>query len=175
MLKYEVRMSSDLYEAMLTDLRRPHEHAFERVGFAFGRRCRPNDLSSIIYLHRYVPVDDDRYIKTHEFGALIDDEAILEIQQEVRRLRSGCGGAFHVHLHDLSGMPKLSPADMIGIPPVARCMQRMDPDGASGLLLLSSDKACAQVWESRDSEGRECDLVSVIGVPLNILVRRRSS
>jgi|SRR5579862_2366985 len=175
MLKYEVRMSSDLYESMLADLRRPHEHAFERVGFAFGRRCRLSDSSSIIYLHRYQSVDDDRYIRTNEFGALIDDEAILAIQQEVRRLRSGFGGAFHVHLHDLPGTPNLSGADMVGIPPVARCLQRMDPDGASGLVLLSSDKACAQLWESRDSEGRECDLVSVIGVPLNVYVRRRSS
>lgn len=167
-MSVELRMSGALYAQMRQDLARPHAHAEERVGFAFGRISAADGHEPIVHLLRYQPVADERYIPSNRFGALIDDVAILEVMQEVRSQRGTGYGAFHVHLHNYPGQPCFSRPDLQSLPQLIPSFRRMDPEGACGLLLISLDHAIANVWLPKKEAGVVASAVSIIGHPLRI-------
>ena len=159
----ELRMTSALYAEMRNDLGRTHVHALERVGFAFGRFS-----ANRVYLHDYESVPDDNYLESARFGALIDDKAILGVMQRLRRQRGRRVGAFHVHVHEHRGAPWFSPADLSSLPDLVPPLQRMDPTGASGLLLLSHDHALARVWVPGSLNFIMASSVVVVGAPTRV-------
>jgi hypothetical protein len=122
----------------------------------------------IIYLNRYRSVADERYIPSDRFGALIDDTAILEAMQEVRGHRGTSEGGFHVHVHEHRGQPGFSEPDVESLPAIIPGISRMDPTGASGILLLSKDHAIALVWLPGEKHHQIAKTVSVIGAPMSI-------
>src|SRR3712207_8699096 len=99
-----IRLNSALYEHMLGDLRRPHEHAYERVGFVSAKTANISGEHALVLLTEYRPVLDEHYIPDPYSGARINSAAIREAMQ--RALDTG-GGVFHAQIHEGPGKPGL--------------------------------------------------------------------
>jgi len=168
MLTGEIKMTTALYAAMLQDLSRPHPHAWERVGFAYGKLSMTPGLVPIIYLYRYSGVEDERYLESDEYGALIDRYAILQVRQELRKRRGMHECAFHVHVHEHHGQPGLSKPDRQSLPSLIPSFQLMDPTGAHGLLVLSSDHGIAWVWLPGESQPCPARAITIVGAPMRV-------
>jgi hypothetical protein len=156
-----IRLTRQLHEEMLTDLRRPHAHAAERVGFLYGRlaaKCGP-----LILMTRYTPVPDEQYIDDPHVGARINGDAIRAAMQGV--LDSG-DGVFHTHLHEWPGRPGFSFTDEKELPKLVPAFQAVGRAQANGLFLLSPDSAIADVWLPGKQHPVRAHRISIVGYPL---------
>lgn len=160
-----IRLLKSLYERALTDLRRPHPFASERVGFLFARIGTAADATHIIFPLDYVSVPDDQYLPTTDFeiGAEISSEAIRDTMQ---RVMSTGEGAFHVHLHEHLGCPRFSNVDMKDLPLLVRSFQHASPASAHGGFLFSKDDCMATVWLPGQSSPFPAAKITVVGYPL---------
>jgi hypothetical protein len=136
-----IHLPRDLYHEVLTDLRRPHSHAAERIGFLYGRLTSQRE--PLIVMTGYVPVQDDQYIVDGTVGARINGDAIRAAMQRV--LDTGYG-VFHTHLHEWPGTPSFSWTDEQEMPKLIPAFRAVGPTQATGLFLLSSNSAIADVW-----------------------------
>jgi hypothetical protein len=106
-----IQLRRTLTERILEDLRRPHGHAAERVGFLFGRLTSGD--TDMVVMTRYVPVPDEQYVVDDTVGARINGDAIRAAMQGV--LDTG-DGVFHTHLHEWPGRPAFSRTDSTELP-----------------------------------------------------------
>ena len=136
-----IRLPGGLYREVLVDLRRPHAHAAERIGFLYGRLAA--EEVPLVVMTRYVAVPDERYVVDDTVGARIDGDAIRAAMQGV--LDNG-DGVFHTHLHEWPGTPSFSPTDDEELPRLIPAFRAVGPTQATGLFLLSPDSAIADVW-----------------------------
>lgn len=164
----EIRLPRALYHAIREDLERQHRFAYERVGFAFGKLANLSGEEPLVLLYRYLPVADEHYVRHPRYLACIGQEAILGAMQEVRTHRGTADGVFHVHLHDHRGPTGFSAPDQDGLPPLIPGFQRMGPDGAHGLLVLSQDHGLAWIWLPGKVEPVTASRIAVVGAPLEI-------
>jgi hypothetical protein len=153
-----------LHEEMLSDLRRPHAHAAERVGFLYGRLAATT--RPLILMTRYIPVPDEHYIPDPDVGARINGDAIRAAMQGV--LDSG-DGVFHTHLHEWPGRPGFSFTDKKELPKLVPAFQAIGRTQASGLFLLSPDSAIADVWLPGAQHPERASRISIVGYPLQII------
>jgi hypothetical protein len=161
MLTTEIRMPLALYDEILKDLKRPHPFAEERVGFVFGRFSEGEP--TLVLLNRYQVVDDDRYLESEEYGALIDSTSILGAMQHLRDRRGSLECALHVHQHFHHGVPRLSLPDKHSLPKLIPGFQRMCPDGTHGILVLSINSAAGWLWLPGQTEAVSADTIVVSG------------
>lgn len=136
-----IQFPRDFYHRVLADLRRPHAHAAERIGFLYGRFV-PGD-PPLVVMTRYVPVPDEQYVVDDTVGARINGDAIRDAMQGV--LDTG-DGVFHTHLHEWPGTPWFSQTDDEELPRLIPAFRAVGPTQATGLFLLSPDSAIADVW-----------------------------
>jgi hypothetical protein len=116
----QIRLTRALYDAMQADLRRPHPHADERVGFVYGRLASAGRGRSIILMTAYVPLDDERYVPDVTVGARIDSAAIrLAMQGVIDRNE----GVFYTHLHARPGRPGFGMTDRTELPRLVSSFQ----------------------------------------------------
>jgi hypothetical protein len=129
---------------MLADLQRPHEFAYERVGFMF---CKQSEIPSGILLlpYRYQPIADEQYIADETVGARFDSSSIREAMQIA--LTDG-SSALHVHLHCHKGIPAFSGTDRREMQSLMPCFVNMRPDRVHGALVLSLNSAAGAVWST---------------------------
>lgn len=165
-------MTGRLYEAVLTDLRRPHPYAAERVGFLYAYVDAPELDRYLVLVADYDPVPDDRYIKSADptVGAEIDTHAIRAAMQ--RSMDTGAG-VLHVHLHGHAGRPQPSRVDMQNLPALMRPFCVVNPIAAHGFVIFSEDDAIAALRLPDDDRlHRDVD-VAIVGYPLRIWRSRR--
>lgn len=165
-MRIKVKLAAGLYERVLTDLRRPHKTAAERVGFLGSTIGNRGGEGLLVFLTEYVPIPDEYYIEDPSVGARINSAAILMAMQRV--LDTG-QGIFHVHLHDCLGVPRYSWTDRQEIPPIIESCRNVGMTVAHGILLLSSNKANCMVWPPSGDGFVNADRVSVVGHPLRFL------
>jgi hypothetical protein len=159
-----IRLTQKVYEEVLRDLRRPHAHAAERVGFLYGRVAA--GPSPLILMTRYSPVADERYVYYLDVGARIDGDAIRAALQGV--LDSG-DGVFHTHLHEWPGRPGFSLVDNRELPRLIPAFQAVGRGQATGLFLLSPDSAIADVWLPGAQRPQRAGRIAVVGYPLRFI------
>ena len=136
-----IHLPRGLHHGVLADLRRPHEHAAERIGFLYGRFVSGDQ--PLVMMTRYVPVPDEQYVVDDTIGARINGDAIRAAMQGV--LDTG-EGVFHTHLHEWPGTPWFSRTDDEELPRLIPAFRAVGPTQAAGLFLLSPDSAIADVW-----------------------------
>jgi len=159
-----IRLTRSLYKHVLSDLRRPHVHAAERVGFLYGRLATgPNPL---ILMTRYSSVADECYVHDREVGARIDGNAIRAALQGVVDVGDG---VFHTHLHEWPGRPRFSVVDDRELPKLIPAFRAVGRRQASGLFLLSADSAIADVWLPGAEQAQRADRIAVVGYPVQFL------
>jgi hypothetical protein len=159
-----IRLNRKLYEEVLSDLRRPHAHAAERVCFLYG--CLAAAPESLILMTRYSPVADECYIHDLNVGARIDGDAIRAAMQGV--VDSG-DGVFHTHLHEWPGRPGFSVVDNWELPKLIPAFQAIGHGQATGLFLLSPDSAIADIWLPGSQRPQRAGRIAVVGYPLCFL------
>jgi hypothetical protein len=162
-----LRIPNNLFDEMRRDLRRPHQYAFERVGFM---HCRQSNLRSgkLLLAYRYQPIRDDQYLEDHTVGARFNGSSIRDAMQAA--LTEG-SSAFHVHLHEHKGQPRLSGVDRREMRQIMPCFVNLCPDQLHGALVISADSAFAQVWGTDLArEGQPADRLSLVGSRLKFWV-----
>ena len=169
-MRVTVRLPRPLLDEVRADLVKPHRFAAERVGFLYGRLCHAGEGRKLVLMTGYATVSDDRYIDDPSAGARIDSHAIREAMQGV--LDRG-EGAFHVHLHDHRGTPRLSPMDRAEIPRLIPSFRAVGPQLAHGLIILSRDRCIADVWLPGSIKPVEAERVAVVGYPLLLAERSK--
>lgn len=158
-----IRIPKSIHRQMLDDLRRPHDYAFERVGFLVTRSVNIESDVTLIIGVSYLPVADENYIHDDSVGAKINSTAIRIAMQTSLDNKSGC---FHVHLHDHSGKPGPSYTDEKDLPKVASSLANIAQHQTNGYLILSSDSAYASVLLPAEKVFYQASRFSVIGSPM---------
>lgn len=141
-MNYTFRIPSNLLDQIHKDLSRPHQHAFERVGFIFCQVGQSNDDSIVIAQH-YDPVRDDHYLVSNEVGALMGPDAIRLALQTAYK---GAFAVFHVHRHDHVGIPRFSRVDLRESAKFIPDFWKVAPKRPHGTIVLSMDAATGMVW-----------------------------
>jgi hypothetical protein len=161
-----IRLTRELYERALADLRRPHPFAFERVGFVTAHLGNAGGEYKLVLVTEYYSIPDDQYVEDPTCGARINSEAIRDAMQRVLDLNAG---SFHVHLHEHSGKPGFGQTDQEEIPRIIEGLRIVGPEQIQGMLLFSADRAAAQVWLLSESEPLKAAKITVVGYPLAFL------
>ncbi len=151
---------------MLTDLRRPHAFAYERVGFLY---CRQTAIPAghLLLGHTYRAVKDSQYLPDPSVGAKFDSSAIREAMQFAL---TEAASILHVHLHDHAGQPRMSPIDSREMQSLMPCFVNLCPARIHGALVLSRDAAVARVWGvSLRPDGTPLKKITSIGSRIQFL------
>ena len=164
-MKMVYRITSALIAEIRRDLQRPHRFAFERVGFVCCRAagCPASD-GLLVLAESYEPVDDEDYIPSRDFGALIGSRAIRTALQFSLNNRSGL---FHIHMHEHSGEPRPSPDDWTQAQKFVPDFFNATPSMPHGILILSRDlRAFGLCWTSKTAHPMQFDLIQIVGAPM---------
>jgi hypothetical protein len=162
-MKTIFKLPSALLTEMRTDLARAHPVAAERVGFV-RVRCALGPQGELILLAQdYRPVDEEDYIDSRRFGALIGSAAF---RKELGTIYFREVGLFHVHLHDHSGHPEFSKTDTRESSRFVPDFFNARPNRPHGTLLLSQDEVIGRIWFSRSNRPRLIDRTVVVGNPM---------
>ena len=141
------RCTNEFLERVEQDLRRPHSHAAERVGFIAVRAASLSEGLLLLAQH-YYPVEDADYVRDNSVGALIGPEGLRKAL-EIALLNPV--GIFHVHCHEyaLGGRHWFSPIDLreqLSFVPDFFKVNRKNPHGA--IVLGPHRSAAGRVWLS---------------------------
>ena len=161
----KLRLPGSLYQHMLTDLKRSHAFAYERVGFAYAQTTVLGNQTHLINFTNYQPVADEHYIADDSVGARIGAAAIRSAMQTV--MDQSCSG-FHVHLHNHKGQPWPSGDDKEGLPGIIESLANVNPKQPQGVLILSKDSFYA--WVKIDGVAQLVipEIISAVQYPMVI-------
>lgn len=163
-VKTVLRITKAQFEAILADLKRKHDHAYERVGFGYSKSVKLSNGTWVILLTDYQPVKDEYYVRDKTVGAHISDSAITESLQHAVNEQVG---TFHTHLHEFAdGIPTFSGTDMSSLPQLPISAVDFTENEVHGLFLLSENGVNASVCLPREDTLRVVDQIVVIGSPL---------
>lgn len=162
-----LRIPKQIYDYMLTDIRRKNEFADERVGFLFINKGQAEE-SILLLASDYLPVADSNYIKDNSVGAKINSTAIREVMQKI--LDSG-HGVLHVHMHEFIGNPCFSKVDVENIQLLIPSFKSVAPKAINGALLIQNKFITSLVWLPREEKPRTIDRLTIIGRPLEFFGR----
>jgi hypothetical protein len=137
-----IRISRHLDSEIRNDLIRPHQFAFERIGFVSGVHSKLEKDEYLIILKKYYPIDEVDYIKDHSVGARINGNAIRKIMQHILDNHEGM---FHIHMHPFNVPPGMSRTDSREIPPVLESLRNVDKSVMNGCIILSNTLYIAHI------------------------------
>jgi hypothetical protein len=161
-----LRISGNVYRAMQTDLRRPHEFAAERVGFLFVRCVKLTGDNLLVLSAEYTPVKDEHYLDDVTVGARINGDAIRSAMQRVLDTQQGC---FHVHLHEHDGKPGFSGTDVRELRDLIPTFQKVGAEQVHGALVLSDDSAIAvALCPGSEKLTTKCR-ITILDIPMRIV------
>jgi len=164
-MKLMFKMQWSLRRAMLEDLQRPHEFAFERVGFLACHAAALKD-GLLILATSYQAVADENYIKDKTVGARINGAALRAALQTSLDHNAGM---FHVHMHEHKGQPIPSPTDRIESRKFIPDFFNVTPALPHGTVILSEDSAVGHCWLSQTSLPTIFNQIIISGAPLQLI------
>ena len=164
-----IKIPRQLYQQMKIDLKRPHEFAYERVGFLMTRSKVVDSSTTLVIAIAYYPVLDENYVDDPSVGAKINSAAIRTAMQIAHEKQSGC---LHVHLHGQEGKPYPSMTDAAELPPVVNSLANISPKQCNGFLILSEDSFYASVKLPASIELVPATTYSVVGYPMKFQFER---
>jgi len=161
-----LRMLTTLVDAIRADLRRPHPFAYERIGFLC---CKQSSVPSgyLLLGYRYVPIEDDRYLRDKSVGASFDATAIRTGMQLALTEEAS---VFHVHVHKHAGVPRMSRVDTREMQQLMPCFVNVCPERLHGALVMSVDRAYARVWGTAlETSGADVSRITSVGDHIKVL------
>lgn len=156
-MKNEMRITKKFLNRIKEDLYRPHDFAYERVGFVFCKH-----ISGLLLASEYRPVPDDLYIEDRMVGARFSGE---EIRLAMQRSLKTKEGVFHIHIHEHKGDPELSGVDVRSVTEIAEAIMGVNSAAPHGCILLSEDR-CKTYILNKNHRKLEHIKTSIIKFPL---------
>lgn len=138
------KITDDLLNEIKRDLARPHDFAYERVGFISCRVGKVNSSDWIILASTYIPVEDGHYIEGHSAGATIGSDAIRKMLQTAY---DNPVSIVHIHEHPHYGKPCLSGIDQREMNKLIPNFWHVRPDLPHAAIVISKDSICGFAWE----------------------------
>lgn len=170
--KIQIRIPKSIHERMIMDLQRPHDFAYERIGFLYAKTVPTADNSKLVLGFEYIPVDDENYIDDPTVGAKINATAIRKAMQGSLDMDCGC---FHVHMHKHKGKPFPSLTDSKSNPGLISGLSNAASKYANGVIILSNDGFYTEVKIDGIKKPIEASAISVVGDSLAIQFDRMPS
>jgi hypothetical protein len=130
-MQLTLRIPLPVLESATRDLKRPHDFAFERIGFL---RCRPTARSDLVVVTGYDGVADDHYVCDSAAGACIGSQGI---QAAMQRILSDQVGQIHIHLHEHRGPTGPSSTDWRDQPRLIASFRNLASSLPHGIIILS--------------------------------------
>ncbi|MCP5537735.1 MAG: ThiF family adenylyltransferase [Akkermansiaceae bacterium] len=162
-MKPLLKISDALLTQVLDDLDRPHDHAYERLGF-LSFKVISNGEQPLLLCHDYHIIPDEHYIEDMSCGARMSEEAIHAAMQ--RSIDSGSGQLWvHTHGRDYSTIP--SPTDLEEGPKVARSISNISPGQLHGWAVLSERSLSGQIL-ALDRTISPLQKMTVVGWPMTL-------
>jgi hypothetical protein len=158
-------MNWSIRRTAIEDLRRPHLHASERVGFVCCRAAQTT-TGLMILAESYHRVTDDNYVEDFSVGARIGGDAFRNAMQ---LSLSNDVGIFHVHMHDHFGSPVPSRTDLIESRKFVPDFFNVTPHLPHGTLIFSKDSACGFCWLGKHVNPAPIDRIECVGSPYRIM------
>ena len=141
-MRATIKMSGVLIDAVRADLHRPHDFAYERIGFiTAASAATPSGL--LLLARDYTPVADHDYEHAPAVGAQIGSDAIRKALQSAYRPQHAL---LHVHSHGGSGTPCFSGTDTRSAAEFVPSFFNAIPRCPHGILVLSNDAAAGLLW-----------------------------
>ena len=157
-----IRCLRAFHSALVADLERKHEFAYERVGWVFAKSSRATPDTTLLFPVEYVPVKDEDYVPDQAVGARFNAASIRAALQHSRNTGLAC---LQTHLHDHRGHTSFSYVDVKTIDNLAPSFRAMAPKVPHGGLVLSRDSATARLWLP-DSTTPTMARVVLVGFPM---------
>lgn len=161
-MKVHFKITDALFQRVLTDLRRPHSFAFERVGFI---TCRIGGTSDgvVLIARGFNSVASEHYVENPAIGAEINGDAVrLALQHAYARPDV----MMFVHEHSHAGPTWPSRVD-------AQCWNAMmpnfwnvRPELPHGAIIFTHDHGMGQLWVPGQTAPVLIDRFSIIGSTL---------
>lgn len=158
-----LRVTEKILHMAVRDLSRPHQLAWERVGFLFFRSGRLNDGKFLLLGSEYMAVKDEDYIDDITVGARINSNPIRSALQKIMDGQVGC---FHVHRHAHEGKPEFSDTDMQDLNLLIPSFQSVGKKSFHGAIIFSNDSACAVALYPEGKYLERVGEISIVGSPI---------
>jgi hypothetical protein len=165
-MKISFRIRREMLDNVRHDLRRPHEFAFERVGFLFCRFGWLNSNGMIVLAHEYMPLMDNEYIDDPRFGALIGARSF---RRALEHTLSNAVGIFHIHLHAHRGLPVPSRIDVRESAHFVPDFFHVRESLPHGVLIASDDSLSGRIWLAETAQPIPIATYSVVGAPVQFV------
>jgi hypothetical protein len=161
-MKVRFKITTSLLSAMRADLCRPHEFAYERVGFILGGAARCAS-GSVVLAREYRPVADDDYLPDESVGAMMGPGAIRKAMEWALMNHVSI---FHVHSHGGRGVPRFSAVDARESAKFVPDFLKVAPELIHGAIVLSDDAAVGRCWVSGNAGAQDVNEFVEVGMPL---------
>jgi hypothetical protein len=165
MSAYEIRIPANLFHQIHLDLDRPHEFAFERVGFMYCAFASSEGLCTLLG-ETYAPVGDDQYLRSNEYGALVGRDGI---RQALERAYATKACVVHIHRHEHKGRPEFSFQDVATNMQLVPTFWNVAPGVPHAAMVLSHDRARSDVWDPKSREIKAARSIKSVGFRLEEL------
>jgi hypothetical protein len=162
-MQLTLRIPRPVLDEARRDLARPHEFAFERVGFF---RCRPTAQAGLVVVSGYDLVPDGEYVEDSTAGACIGATAI---QAALQRILSHNTGQIHVHWHEHDGPTGPSGTDLGEQPRLVQSFRHVDETLPHGIVILSNTHAWGVLLLPGNKKFQEVRKMSVVSGGMTFL------
>lgn len=158
-----VKMTKHVYKRMRADLNRPHNFAYERVGFIFARKDNADKGTILLLATEYYSVPDVYYVDDPKVGAKINSSAIRSVMERAYSTKE-C--ILHVHKHDHSGATRFSRLDRMEFNKMIPSFHNIGGGAIHGALVFSLDNAAGLVWTSKHDSPEPVRKLTIVGYPM---------
>ena len=160
------KIQREFIDSIRRDLSRPHEFAYERVGFIGCKAGRLGNGAWIILAALYYSVADEDYVEDDSVGALIGSAAIRKMMQVAYDEPLSI---FHVHMHEHRGIPRPSPVDIREMGELIPNFWHVRENLPHGAIVLSRDSLSGTIWDPSLQVKRPIDDITVVGTPMQLI------
>lgn len=163
-MKSIFKITQQMLKHIHKDLQRPHQFAYERVGFVTCRFALTSNSDLLVLAHDYYVVADEDYVEDQRYGALIGSGAF---RMAMQLAYSQNVGVFHIHLHLHKGSPIPSRIDLQETRKFVPDFFHVRPNLHHGALILSIDSISGRIWHSSSDHAHPINQFIFIGAPFS--------
>jgi len=161
-MKIQMKIHGRFLDHVRNDLQRPHEYAYERIGFIFVKTGAINGEDVMLLPSYYMPIPDEQYISDPTVGARYNSDAIRNVMQRV--LDTG-EGAFHIHEHSFM-FPTFSRDDIENQNRLIPTFRNVGQKSIHGAVLLTGETIVGLCWLPDETHPQRISQIKVIERPL---------
>lgn len=139
----KIYIPNDIFNSAVLGIKKPHEHAFERVGYFLG--TVNNNLKGI-EINDWFTFDDSMYEKNDEVGARVGAVGMKKLM--VKALSTN-KVFLQFHLHDFAELPDFSFVDLNSLKEIIPALFSFSSATLHGALVGNDEFITSLVWISK--------------------------